>query len=768
MRVACLGGGPGGLFLATLLRRRDPSITVDVFERNARDATFGFGVVFSDETLENLADADGPTLDRVSAEFRRWGEIDTFYRGDWVRSTGHGFSAITRLRLLQIMSDRAESLGANVHFESMRTVDDLNGYDVVVAADGVNSATRQARTKAFGAEVEYGAARFVWLGSPHVFESFTFLFAETEHGVVQAHCYPFDDTTSTVIVEMSEATWRDAGLDAAADRNLQPGDNDVAAIAFSEALFGEHLNGAGLIGNNSTWRAFPTVRCERWFDGNVVLLGDAVHTAHFSIGSGTKLAMEDAIALADAIVGNSDLPGALAAYQEHRQPVADSLQRAAVTSQGWFESVDRYFDLPKEQFVFQLLTRSQRITYDNLELRDPDLVGDTLAWFRSTVPADLRAPDAAAPPMFYPFRLRELRLANRIVVSPMAQYSAVDGVPTAWHLVHLGSRAVGGAGLVMTEMTCVSPDGRITPSCTGLWSDEQQAAWAPIVDFVHAHSDAKIGLQLGHAGRKGSVKVPWEGGGDHTPLDDGNWPLLAPSPIRWHAANQLPRGMTAADMERVKADHVAAARRGAELGFDLLELHFAHGYLLSSFLSPLTNQRTDRFGGSLEERLRYPLEVFDAVRAAWPEHLPVAVRISAVDWVAGGHEGDDAVAVASAFRAHGCDLIDVSTGQVHPDQEPLYGRLYQTPFSDRIRREAGIPTITVGAVSSVDDVNTIIVSGRADLCALARPHLIDPYWTLNAAIDQEFAGHPWPLQYESGKTARRREQDPLARITFDD
>ncbi len=764
MRVACIGGGPGGFFLATLLRKLGQDIQVDVFERNARDATFGFGVVFSDETLDNLAAADGPSLERIAGEFRRWGEIDTLHKDRWVTSRGHGFSAIARLRLLQILADRAQELGAVVHFASQRSLDDLEDYDIVVGADGVNSAVRTSRSDQFGAHVDEGAARFIWLGTKHLFDSFTFLFAETEHGVVQAHCYPYDEKTSTVIVEMEETTWRRLGLDATADRYTQPGDNDLEAMAFVESTFGGHLDGKGVIGNNSTWRTFPTVRCERWHTGNVVLIGDAVHTAHFSIGSGTKLAMEDAMALAEAVASTDTVTAALARYEAERKPVADSLQRAADTSRGWFEAVDRYYDLPTEQFVFQLLTRSQRITYDNLALRDPELVASTLAWFRGTVPGELRPPDPAAPPMFYPFQLRSVRLDNRIVVSPMAQYSAVDGVPDDWHLVHLGSRAVGGAGLVMTEMTCVSPDARITPGCTGMWNDEQAAAWRRIVEFVHRRSAAKIGLQLGHAGRKGSVKVPWDGGGDHTPLDEGNWPLFSASAIPWHSANQTPEAIDRLGMDRVRDDHVAAAARGAAAGFDVLELHFAHGYLLSSFLSPLTNRRTDGYGGSLDARLRYPLEVFDAVRAVWPAELPMSVRISAVDWVEGGHGGDEAVAVAAAFKAHGCDVIDTSSGQVHPDQAPRYGRLYQTPYSDRIRHEAGIPTITVGAVSSVDDVNTIILSGRADLCALARPHLVDPYWTLNAAVDQEYAGHQWPAPYLSGQSARRREQDPLRRI----
>ena len=764
MRVACIGGGPGGLFLSILLRTSDPSIEVDVFERNARDATFGFGVVFSNETLDNLAAADGPSLERIQREFRSWGEIDTYHRGRWVRSTGHGFSAISRLRLLQILAERAEEVGAKVVFESDLGVGDLAGYDLVVAADGVNSATRNARPAAFAPTVEMGSARFVWLGTHKLFDGFTFLFEETPYGVVQAHCYPFDATTSTIIVEMDQSTWRRAGLDAAEHRGLEPGESDPQALEFAEEVFGRHLDGQGVIGNNSVWRTFPTVRCDRWYDGNVVLLGDAVHTAHFSIGSGTKLAMEDAVALAEALDGERDIATALAVYQEARKPVADSLQRAADTSRAWFESVDRYASLPTPQFVFQLLTRSQRITHDNLKLRDPDLVAQALEWFRSTVPAHLRPPDPATPPMFYPFELRGLRLANRVVVSPMAQYSAVDGCVTDWHLVHLGSRAVGGAGLVMTEMTCVSPQGRITPGCAGLWNDTQQERWAPIVDFVHRETGAAIGLQLGHAGRKGSVKVPWEGGGDHTPLDEGNWPLLAPSALPWHAGSQTPAEMTRADLDAVVAQFAAATRRGAELGFDLLELHYAHGYLLSSFLSPLTNRREDEYGGSFENRLRFPLEVLAAVRRAWPDDKPLSVRISATDWVEGGGTAEDGAAIAAALAAHGCDIVDVSSGQVHPDQAPLYGRLYQTPFSDRIRHEVGVPTITVGAVSSVDDVNTIILAGRADLCALARPHLVDPYWTLNAAVDQEFAGHPWPSQYLSGRTARRREQDPLRRV----
>jgi anthraniloyl-CoA monooxygenase len=580
----------------------------------------------------------------------------------------------------------------------------------------------------------------------------------------QAHCYPYSRDMSTLIVETSEETWRLAGLDATEGMVTGAGETDQLAMEFTEDLFAKVLDGAGLVGNNSKWLQFPTISNRRWHDGKVVLLGDAAHTAHFSVGSGTKLAMEDAIALAGALVVDRDLDNSLDAYEEERRPGAESIQRAAATSRTWFEDVRRYSGMDDEQFVFQVLTRSQRITLDNLGLRDPALASRTLAWFRERTDPALRPADTETPPMFYPLRLRDLTLSNRVGVSPMAQYCATDGVPNDWHLVHLGSRAVGGAGLVMTEMTCPTADARITPGCTGLWSGEQQAAWTGIVDFVHDNSGAAIGIQLGHAGRKGSVKVPWEADGEDVPLDDGNWPLVAPSPLPWRPHNQVPGEMTITDMERIRDDFVSSTGLAAEAGFDLLELHMAHGYLLSSFLSPLTNRRDDAYGGDLEGRARWPLEVYGAVRDVWPEDRPLSVRISAVDWMDDGSDADDAVAFAQMLTDMSCDIVDVSTGQVHPDQEPEYGRLYQTPYSDRIRHEVGIPTMTVGAVSSVDDVNTILLAGRADLCLLARAHLVDPYWTLNAAIDQGFPAHSWPVQYLKGKTARRREQDPLRRL----
>lgn len=758
--MSCIGGGPAGLLLGILLHRSGRG-DVTVYERNAPDDTFGFGVVFSDETLSNLRSADPEVFDRIEQEFAYWPTMDVVHRGRLLRSGGHGFAAMSRQRLLSLLIDRAVELGVDVRHRTEIAVGQLPAdADLVVICDGVNSAHRNALADEFGPSLERGAAKYIWFGTAKHFAQFTFLFAETEWGVFQAHVYPFSATHSTFIVETSRATWERAGLSASADQAGAPGQTDQHALEFCRALFAEHLDGEPLLGNNSKWLEFNIVKNDHWYSGHRVLLGDAAHTAHFSIGSGTKLAFEDSIALADALNTSTDVDKALAAYEADRRPKVESLQRAAVTSQRWFENTDRYIGLPSEQFAFQLLTRSQRITYDNLFVRDPGFAAEILGWFHQSQPAELRPNDPATPPMFYPLRLRETVLANRVAVAPMAQYCAIDGMPTDWHLVHLGSRAVGGAGLVMTEMTCVSPEGRITPGCTGIWSDEQAAAWQRITSFVHHDTDAKIGLQLGHSGRKGSTKVAWEGTDE--PLDAGNWPTMAPSAIPYSAANAAPREMSRHDMDEVLGQFVRAAELGAAANFDMLELHLAHGYLLSSFLSPLTNHRSDEFGGSLDRRMRYPLEVVAAVRQAWPPHLPLSVRISATDWMPDGFGGDDAVVLALALKDVGVDIIDVSTGQVHPDQQPEYGRLYQTPFADRIRHEAGLPTMTVGAVSSIDDVNTIVLAGRADLCMLARPHLVDPYWTLNAAIDQGYTDHRWPPQYLTGRNARRREQTAVA------
>ncbi|MGH3319809.1 MAG: bifunctional salicylyl-CoA 5-hydroxylase/oxidoreductase [Streptosporangiaceae bacterium] len=762
MRVACVGGGPSGLFLAILLVSRDPSCQVTLFERNVPDDTFGFGVVFSQETLENIEAAEPETLRRITAEFREWDTIEMRWGETTMRSGGHQFAGLRRVRLLQILVDRAKQLGVDLRFgEDIPSLAALgDAYDVVVAADGVNSTLRRELADHFRPSSEVRQSKYVWLATRYPFDVFTFIFVETEWGLFQAHIYPYDDTHATFIVETSPETWRRAGLDTYdAATPKRPGVNDEASIRFCEELFADHLEGHPLIGNNSRWLNFLTVRNGSWHHDNIVLLGDAAHTAHFSVGSGTKLAMEDAIALADALADHgTDLTKAFEEYENERRPPVASLQRAAQASLEWFEGVRRYSYLEPERFFFQLLTRSLRVTYDNLRMRDGALVRGLDHWLAR------RARDQGfdiaddTPPMFFPFRLRGMELANRIVVSPMDQYSAVDGVPGDWHLVHLGSRAVGGAGLVFTEMTCVSPEGRISPGCTGLWNDEQAAAWRRIVDFAHTWTGAKIGLQLGHSGRKGSTKLMWEG--DTDPLEKGNWPIMSASPVPYKPYSQVPREMTRADMDEVGEQFVRSARYGAECGFDILELHFAHGYLLNSFLTPIANRRTDAYGGSFAARVRYPLEVFDAVRAVWPDDRPMSVRVSATDWVEGGFGGDDAVALAALLKEHGCDIVDVSTGQVSDEQRPAYGRLYQTPFADRIRHEVGMPTVTVGAVSSVDDANTIIMSGRADLCAIARPHLVDPYWTLNAAMDLGYDRQRWPDQYLSGKTARRREQHP--------
>ena len=766
MKTAIVGGGPGGLYLAILLRKKSPNNPVVVLERNRPEDAYGFGVVFSDETLDAFAGADRYTFEDLSANFVQWGDIEVRHMsGRRIVSGGHGFAAASRRTLLEILSDRARDLGAELRFETEITDLAELDADVIVGADGVRSAVRAGIEQQIVPTIDWRVNKYAWFGTPKVFDRFHFIFLDTPEGMVWAHIYPYSDEGSTFIVEMAPQTWRRHGFDVTEGQEFPPGTNDDYAIARCQELFTEHLDGRPLVGNNSKWLQFPTIRCGKWHHGNVVLLGDAIHTAHFSVGSGTKLAMEDAISLAGHLSSGRPLSDSFTAYEMERRPAVDSLQRAAKASLEWFEGADRYRAMEPEQFVFSLLTRSQRVTYDNLRLRDPVYMDSVDRWYADSDHGSPLDVGPEVPPLFHPYQMRDLVLANRIVVSPMDQYSAGDdGVPGDWHLVHLGSRAVGGAGLVMTEMVCVSPEGRISPADTGLWNEDQEAAWKRIVAFVHDNTGARIGLQLGHSGRKGSTKKMWEG--DNEPLDEGNWEIMSPSPIRFRPDSQIPREMTRSDMDLVRDQFVAATERGVRAGFDFLELHCAHGYLLSSFLTPLANQRDDEYGGSLENRMRYPLEVFDAVRAVWPAGKPMSVRISATDWVPGGFDGDDAVELASALKEHGCDLIDVSTGQTSIEARPEYGRLYQTPFSDRIRHETGIATMTVGALSSIDDVHNILVAGRSDLCVLARPHLVDPYWTMNAAIDLGYTGHYFPNQYLSGLAARRREQDPIAPDVF--
>jgi anthraniloyl-CoA monooxygenase len=713
--------------------------------------------VFSDETLSGIENADAEFYERLTRSFAIWDDIDVHYKGQVVSSGGHGFAAISRQHLLAILRARCEEFGVAIHYRSPAPpIDELRRtYDLVVGADGVNSTTRGTHELTFQPQLDLRHARYIWLGTPLVFEAFKFFIAETEIGTVQAHAYPYSESMSTFIVELAPDTWNRSGQTDSAERSWKPGESDQAGIEFCSEVFRKDLAGADLIGNNSRWIRFPTVRTRCWRDQNLVLLGDAAHTAHFSIGSGTKLAMEDALALAACLHENPSVETALAAYETERRPVVESAQRAAQASLEWFENIGQYTRQDPEQFAFNLLTRSRRVTYSNLKVRDPEFVERVERWFN---------PDATAtPPMFVPLRLRELELNNRVIVSAMDMYSADDGLIGDFHFVHLGSKALGGAALVMTEMVCVSREGRISPGCAGMYSPDHEEAFRRLVDFIHRETPARIGLQLGHSGRKGSTRLMWEGMDE--PLETGNWELMSPSPLPYMSGSQTPREMSRTDMELVRDQFVAATQMGARAGFDLLELHCAHGYLLASFISPLTNRRSDDYGGGLEGRLRFPLEVFDAVRQEWPAGKPMSVRLSATDWYEGGLTAEESVAVAQAFAAHGADVIDVSTGQTVADEQPSFGRSYQTPFSDRIRNQTGVKTIAVGAISSWDDVNTIILAGRADMCALGRAHLYDPAWTLHAAAEQEFPMR-WPVQFQRGsrKPPTGRTDGPRPRL----
>ena len=755
-RILCIGGGPAGLYFALLMKARQPALEITVIERNRPFDTFGWGVVLSDQTLGNLAAADAESAQLIGDAFHHWDDIQVFFKGGHVRSGGHGFCGIGRKRLLNILQDRCLALGVELIFETDAADDQVlaaqYNADLVIASDGLNSRIRQRYAEVFQPDIDLRQCRFVWLGTHQRFDAFTFAFEETEHGWFQAHAYQFDDDTSTFIIETPEAVWKAHGL----DQMEQP-----EAIAFCEKLFGKYLGGHPLISNathlrgSANWIRFPRVVCGHWthrveVNGRtvpVVLMGDAAHTAHFSIGSGTKLALEDAIDLTNEFARGGSIDEVLVGYEARRSVEVLKIQNAARNSTEWFENVHRYSGMPVEQFAYSMLTRSQRISHENLRLRDAAWLDGYEQW--------LAGGKKAIAPMLMPFTVRALTLKNRIVVSPMATYSAVDGVPQDFLLVHLGARALGGAALVMVEMTSPTPEGRITPGCPGLYNDAQSAAFRRIVDFVHTESSARIGIQLGHSGPKGSTQVGWEGTDE--PLPQGNWPLLAASALAYGEQNQQPSALTRADMDVLRDQFVTSTRRAAEAGFDWLELHCAHGYLLASFLSPLTNLRTDDYGGTLENRARFPLEVFAAMRDAWPAERPMSVRISAHDWAPGGNTADDAVALAQRFKAAGCDVIDVSSGQTTREAKPVYGRMYQTPFSDRIRNEVNIATIAVGAITDADQANSIIAAGRADLCAVARPHLADPAWTLHEAAKLQSRAVDWPRQYLAGRDQMYRE-----------
>jgi anthraniloyl-CoA monooxygenase len=742
MKISVVGGGPGGLYFALLAKKRWPRWDVELYERNRADDTFGFGVVFSDATLGTFLDYDPPSYESIRRSFAYWDDVEVVYKGQALRCGGNGFCGCSRVTLLKLLQQRCRELGVAMRFQTEVDAADFKDSDLVVAADGINSKTRETYKDHFKPSVDLRSNKFVWLGSTRPLDAFKYFFKESEHGIFLAHTYQYEKGASTWIIETNADTWERAGFDTM---------SEPAMLRALEELFAEELAGHKLIANRSQWRNFPNIRNATWVKDKVVLVGDAKATAHFSIGSGTKLAMEDAIALYEALRADGSVKGALAHYDSQRREGVERTQHAADVSLAWFENMRRYWNMDPQQFAFGLMSRSKQITYENVRLRDPAFLDAVSRWFADKFipPGFETAVRNPPPPMFTPFTLRGMRVENRVVVSPMDQYMAVDGVPNEWHLVHLGSRAVGGAGLVFVEMTCTSPEARISPGCTGLWNEQQRDAFKRIVDFCHANSATKIAMQLGHSGRKGSTQLGWER--PDYPLDAGNWELVAPSPLPYGPQSQTPHEMTRADMDRIRDDFVRSARYADEAGFDLLELHMAHGYLLSSFISPLTNQRKDEYGGTIANRLRWPLEVFRAVRAVWPVEKPMSIRISATDWAPGGLSEADLLALARAFKEAGVDLIDVSTGQVVPHQKPIYGRMFQTPFADKIRNEIGLATLAVGNITSADQVNTIVISGRADLVALARAHLADPYFALHAAAWYQHTGQYWPRPYWPGR-----------------
>jgi anthraniloyl-CoA monooxygenase len=745
MRIAVIGGGPAGLYFAILMKRDFPQSRITVVERNRPDDTFGFGVVFSDATLDIFQQADEPSYRAITQSFAYWDDIEIHAKGAVHRIGGNGFCGCSRRTLLLLLQDRARALGVELEYRREATVEDFPDADLIVAADGINSPIRERWRDHFQPEVDLRPNRFAWMGSTRPFDAFTFFFRERPEGIFIAHCYQYEKGASTWVLETDPETFARAGLDTMTEEE---------SARYLEDVFAEDLQGHRLLINRSNWRRFPAIRCANWVKDNIVLLGDAKASAHFSIGSGTKLAMEDSIALHQAFLAGGDVATCLSRFEVARREDVEKTQHAADVSLVWFEHVKRFWHFDPTTFAFGVMTRSKAITWDNLQLRAPEFVAETQQVFAAEAQAKGIPASPGKPPMFQPFALRDMKLANRVVVSPMCMYSAEDGLPGDFHFQHYASRAVGGAGLVFTEMTCPAPDARITPGCTGLWNDAQQAAWTRIVDFAHRHSAAKVCLQLGHAGRKGATKLMWEG--MDQPLPEGAWPILSASAIPYYPHSQVPRAMTRADMDRVRDELVAATRRGIACGFDMLELHCAHGYLLASFLSPLTNRRQDEYGGSIGNRLRFPLEVFAAMRAAWPAEKPMSVRISATDWKEGGLTDEDCLAIARAFAAAGADLMDVSSGQTVHDAEPVYGRMFQVPWSDMIRNEAGIATMCVGSITTADQVNTILAASRADLVALARPHLTNPSFTLHAAAAYGVRDIACPPQYLWGKEALMR------------
>lgn len=765
LSICCLGGGPASLYFSILMKKANPAHDITVFERGDRDSTWGFGVVFSDETLQGFMEADAASYQRIVEQFAYWDGIDTTIHGKTINSQGHGFCGMSRLKLLNAFHDRCDELGVNLQFNTdIASVDELNtdDYDLVVAGDGITSILREAYQDEFGTTMDWRANKFCWLATTKPLSDFEFIFRKNEHGWWWVHAYRYEEGTTTWIVETSEATWKSAGMEEATEEETR---------AYCEEIFKEDLDGHPLITNRSVWRTFPVVRNERLYYKNIVLMGDAVRSAHFSIGSGTKLAMEDAIALASYFdeCGN-DVGKALDMYQDIRKDEADRLQRTAVVSLSWFEHIDRYAaNQEAEQFTFNMMCRAKRITYENLRLRDPEFIAGIDRWFAAHAREQTGFDDidvgSPVVPVFQPFRIGNMRVENRFQLSAMCQYCARDGNPTDWHLMHYGERAVGGAGLINTEMLCISPEGRITPGCAGIWSDDQVTKWKHIVDFVHANSKAKICAQVGHAGRKGATCVPWDGVIDE-PLPNSDWEIIGPSPLPYLEHSAVPREMNSDDLASVTEDFVRAARNADAAGFDMIEVHLAHGYLLSSFISPVTNQRSDELGGDITARMKFPLQVVAAMKAAWPDDKPMSVRISATDWVEGGLTEDEMLAAATMLKDAGVDIINVSTGQVTKDEDPIYGRMFQAPFADQVRNEVGIPTIVAGNISSADQANTLIAAGRTDIVAFGRAIMNEPHFVLMAAAHYGHTDQYWAPQYLSGKlmaesAAAKEDQEML-------
>lgn len=765
MKISIIGGGPGGLYFALLVKQEWPDYAVTVYERNKPDDTFGFGVVFSDETLDIFREYDAPSYEAIRRNFAYWDDVEIIFKGEAFRVAGNGFAGCSRKSLLLLLQERCRELGVQLQFEyefepEQLTQEPFSSSDLIVAADGINSKIRTAFVDDFGTTIDERHNMFCWLGSTREFDAFEYFFRETAHGPIVAHCYQYEPQGSTWVIELSEQCWHGLGFHELDDWNGEH-------IPLIEEIFAAELDGHSLINNRSLWRKFPMIRNKTWVRGNVVLVGDAKTTAHYSVGSGTKLAMEDAIGLLEGMRAHTTIPELLSHYEENRQTDVGKIQHSADVSLQWFEAMSRHWQLAPEQFAFGVMSRAKQLTYENLQMRDPSFVAQVQQWFLDDVRAKGYTVTDDRPPMFTPFKLREMELANRVVVSPMAQYSAVDGLPNDWHFQHLTSRALGGAGLLFVEMTCPSAEARITPGCVGLWNEEQAAGWKRIVDFIHAETATKLCLQLGHAGRKGSTQLGWER--MDYPLPEENWELKSASPIPYiDGVSQMPAELTEADMSRITQQFVRAAEYANHAGFDMVELHMAHGYLLASFISPLTNQRTDSYGGSIDNRMRFPLELFRAVRHVWPAEKPISVRISATDWAEGGLSGADLVALTQLLRQAGVDLIDVSTGQTVPWQKPVYGRMYQTPFADQVRHESDIATMAVGNITTPDQVNTILLQGRADLVAIARRHLTNPYFTNDAAAWYNYRGHFWPKQYWTGRDQAyrlaERDREDYARM----